>query len=176
MPHFTKLAFACAFSIFGLAAIAQDTVGALSDPEIAHIVGTALKEEIATADLASKTTTDPTIRVFAQATSRAASRAHRTVDDMLTTRDLQATDDPLSQSLSGAAADQRGQLTRLTDAAFDKAYANNEMLYDQMVIGILDVTLSPSAKGGRLKAALETCRAFFKLQLAGTEALARRLK
>jgi putative membrane protein len=44
----------------------------------------------------------------------------------------------------------------LRGAAFDKAYAANEVAYDLTVIGALETTLIPSMKNGELKSLLET--------------------
>jgi putative membrane protein len=65
-------------------------------------------------------------------------------------------DNDTSKSLAGAAAKKRQELSKLSRAAFDKAYAQNEVAYHQTVNGALETTLIPSAKNGELKNLLET--------------------
>jgi putative membrane protein len=60
-------------------------------------------------------------------------------------------DNDTSKSLAGAAAKKRQELSKLSGAAFDKAYAQNEVAYHQTVNGALETTLIPSAKNGELK-------------------------
>jgi putative membrane protein len=70
-------------------------------------------------------------------------------------------DNPTSKSLSNAAAAERTKLAGLSGAAFDKAYAENEVAYHKTVNGALDSTLIPGAKNGELKSLLETGRSLF---------------
>jgi predicted outer membrane protein len=57
-------------------------------------------------------------------------------------------DNDTSESLAGAAAKKRQELSKLSGAAFDKAYAQNEVAYHQTVNGALETTLIPSAMNG----------------------------
>ena len=54
---------------------------------------------------------------------------------------MKADDNDLSQSLAGVAAEQWKELSKLSGAAFDKAYAENEVAYYVTVIGALETTL-----------------------------------
>jgi putative membrane protein len=85
-------------------------------------------------------------------------------------------DNDLSESLAGAAAEQQKELSKLSGAAFDKAYAANEVAYDLTVIGALETTLIPSTKNRELKSLLGTRLALFKEHLKRAERLVSQLK
>ena len=65
-------------------------------------------------------------------------------------------DNPTSQSLKKDADDKMAQYAKLSGAAFDKAYADNEVAYHKTVNGALESTLIPSAQNPELKSLLET--------------------
>jgi len=65
-------------------------------------------------------------------------------------------DNDTSKSLAGAAAKKRQELSKLSGAAFDKAYAENEVAYHLTVNGALETTLIPATQNGELKSLLET--------------------
>jgi putative membrane protein len=65
-------------------------------------------------------------------------------------------DNPTSQALSKQAADKLAELDKLDDAAFDKAYIDNEVAYHQTVNNALSTLLIPSAQNAELKALLQT--------------------
>lgn len=54
------------------------------------------------------------------------------------------------------AEDERSKLSQLKGAAFDRAYAQNEVAYHQTVDNALQTTLIPSASNPELKSLLET--------------------
>jgi len=61
-----------------------------------------------------------------------------------------------SMALTKQAADKRAEIDKLSGAAFDKAYIDNEVAYHKTVNGALEKTLIPSASNGELKSLLET--------------------
>ena len=85
-------------------------------------------------------------------------------------------DNDTSKSLAGAAAKKRQELSKLSGAAFDKAYAQNEVAYHQTVNGALETTLIPSAKNGELKNLLETGLKLFQEHQKHAEHLVHELK
>ena len=85
-------------------------------------------------------------------------------------------DNDTSKSLAGAAAKKRQELSKLSGAAFDKAYAQNEVAYHQTVNGALETTLIPSAKNGELKNLLETGLKLFQEHQKHAEHLVSELK
>ena len=65
-------------------------------------------------------------------------------------------DNPTSQALTKAAAAKRAELAKLSGAAFDKAYVDNEVAYHKTVNGALETQLIPSASNPELKSLLQT--------------------
>ena len=69
---------------------------------------------------------------------------------------MTAEDIPTSQALTKAAAAKRAELAKLSGAAFDKAYVDNEVAYHKTVDNALETTLIPSASNAELKSLLQT--------------------
>ena len=85
-------------------------------------------------------------------------------------------DNPTSQSLKKDADDKMAQYAKLNGAAFDKAYADNEVAYHKTVNGALESTLIPSAQNPELKSLLETGLKIFQGHQQHAEQLAGSLK
>ena len=65
-------------------------------------------------------------------------------------------DNDTSKALTKQAAEKRAELAKLSGAAFDKAYIDNEVAYHKTVNGALQSTLIPSATNAELKDLLTT--------------------
>ena len=65
-------------------------------------------------------------------------------------------DNDTSKSLVKVADDKRAELAKLSGAAFDKAYVENEVAYHKTVNDALAKTLIPSSQNSELKSLLET--------------------
>jgi putative membrane protein len=65
-------------------------------------------------------------------------------------------DNDTSKALTKQAADKRAELGKLSGAAFDKAYIDNEVAYHKIVNSALETTLIPSATNPELKDLLQT--------------------
>src|SRR5438105_15631842 len=59
----------------------------------------------------------------------------------------------------------RAELAKLSGAAFDKAYLDNEIAYHQAVLDMLDQQLIPGAKNAELKDLLTSVRPAFAAHL-----------
>ena len=68
------------------------------------------------------------------------------------------------------------ELWKLSGAAFDKAYAQNEVAFHEAVTGALESTLIPSAQDGELKSLLETDLKLFREHQKHAERLVSELK
>ena len=64
-------------------------------------------------------------------------------------------DNETSQTLAKQAAEKRAELMKLSGAAFDRAYAENEVAYHSFVNGAVDTLLIPSAANEELKGLLK---------------------
>jgi putative membrane protein len=64
----------------------------------------------------------------------------------------------ISDSLKKGGEEMMAKLKKLEGAAFDRAYADNEVKYHQAVIDTVDKTLLPNVKNSELKALLQKTR------------------
>jgi len=85
-------------------------------------------------------------------------------------------DNATSQALSKSAKAELAKLAKLSGAAFDREYVNNEVAYHKTVNGALASTLIPSAHNAELKSLLETGLTLFKEHQMHAEQLAAKLK
>jgi putative membrane protein len=84
-------------------------------------------------------------------------------------------DNDTSKALLKQAAEKQASLKELNGAAFDRAYAENEVAYHKAVDGALQNTLIPSASNGELKDLLSTGLKIFQGHEQHAEHLARSL-
>jgi putative membrane protein len=127
-----------------------------TDPQIAHIAYTAGQIDIQAAQLAIKKSKNKDVVAFANDMAR----DHKAVNDkaLALVKKLKVTpeDNDTSKALSKAATDKQAELSKLSGAAFDKAYIDNEVAYHKTVNDALQNTLIPSASNQELKDLLTT--------------------
>jgi putative membrane protein len=147
-----------------------------NDAQIAHIAYTAGNIDIAAAEQALKKSKNKQVRAFAQDMVR----DHKAVNQkaLALVKKLKVTpeDNPTSQSLKKDADAKLADYAKLNGAAFDKAYAQNEVAYHQTVNGALQSALIPSAQNPELKSLLETGLKIFQGHQQHAEQLAASLK
>ena len=147
-----------------------------NDAQIAHIAYTAGHLDITAAQQALGKTHSADVRGFAQEMVR----DHTAVNDkaLALVKKLHVTpeDNPTSQALTKQADAKRAELAKLTGAAFDHAYAENEVAYHKTVNGALADTLIPNAQNAELKALLQTGLKLFQGHQAHAEHLVAKLK
>ena len=150
----TTISRIAALGIFAGAAMGAGP--APTDPQIAHIAYTAGTIDIANAKLALKKSRNRDVRAFA----RDMVRDHTAVNEkaLALVKQLHVTpeNNPTSEALVGQADTERAKLASLHGAAFDRAYAANEVAYHKQVDNALETTLIPSAQNPQLKGLLET--------------------
>ena len=149
--------FAGVFAALLLASGVASAEGAkLTDPQIAHIAYTAGQLDIQAAEQALQKTRNKDVIAFAQNMER----DHKAVNDqaLALVKKLGVTpeDNDTSKALTKQAADKRAELAKLSGAAFDKAYIDNEVAYHRTVNSALQNTLIPSASNQELKDLLTT--------------------
>lgn len=170
-----KLSAALATLVF-TAGIAMAQGAKPNDAQIAHIAYTAGNIDIAAAQQALKKSKNKQVRAFAQDMVR----DHKAVNDkaLALVKKLHVTpeDNPTSQALKKDADAKLAQYAKLNGAAFDKAYADNEVGYHKTVNGALESTLIPSAQNPELKSLLETGLKIFQGHQQHAEQLAASLK
>jgi putative membrane protein len=127
-----------------------------TDPQIAHIAYTAGQIDIQAAEQALQKSKNKDVVAFATDMER----DHKAVNDqaLALVKKLKVTpeDNDTSKALTKQAADKRAELAKLSGAAFDKAYIDNEVAYHKTVDNALENTLIPSASNQELKDLLTT--------------------
>ena len=165
----TALCFAAA------SAIAQST-GKPTDPQIAHIAYTADQIDIEAAKQALNKTQSKDVKAFAEEMVRDHTAVNNQALALLDKLKVKPEDNDTSKSLADTASRKRAELSKLSGAAFDKAYAENEVAYHQTVNGALEKTLIPGAQNGELKSLLQTGLKLFQEHEKHAENLASGLK
>jgi putative membrane protein len=84
------------------------------------------------------------VKAFANAVLRDYTAANKLTASSLAKLNINLQDNAVSQSLAGAGAEHAQDLSKLSGAAFDKAYAQSELAYHVFVTGALETTLIPS--------------------------------
>lgn len=137
----------------------------LTDANIAAIVLAANTIDIDNAQVALKTSTDESVKSFAQQMVT----DHTSVNDKAKALagKLKLTPKPNAASLglTKSMKAKRLEIAKLSGAAFDKAYLDNEISYHQAVIDMLDKQLVPGAKNAELKDLLVSVQPAFQAHL-----------
>jgi putative membrane protein len=130
--------------------------GKPTDPQIAHIAYTAGQLDIEVAQQALQKSKNKEVRDFATNMES----DHKAVNDkalaLVKKLNVKPEDNDTSKALTKQAADKRAALAKLSGAAFDKAYIDNEVAYHKTVNGALESTLIPAATNPELKDLLTT--------------------
>jgi putative membrane protein len=153
---FTKLSAACAaVCLLSAAAFAQNAAKP-TDPQVAHIAYTADEIDIKAAEQALAKSRNKEVRAFAQQMVRDHTAVNKQALALVKKLKVTPEDNDTSRSLLKQADEKRAELAKMRGAAFDRAYANNEVAYHKTVDGALETTLIPSASNPELKSLLET--------------------
>ena len=160
----------------GFAAVPAQSHDGPSDPQIAHIAYTAGDIDIKAAELALKISKNDDVIAFANSMAG----DHQAVNDqalaLLKKLDVTPEDNDISKGLVKQADEKQAELSGLSGAAFDKAYAENELAYHKAVNDALAQTLIPAAHNAELKALLETGLKIFQGHQQHAEMLVAKLK
>jgi len=161
-------------SLLSAAAVAEDAKP--NDAQIAHIAYTADQIDIKAAKLALQKSKNKEVRDFAENMVR----DHTAVNDqaLALAKKLKVTpqDNDTSKALVKQADAKQAELKKLGGAAFDKAYADNEVAYHKAVNNALETVLIPNASNAELKDLLETGLKIFQGHEQHAEQVAQSLK
>jgi putative membrane protein len=157
------------------AALAQPAP-APNDAQIAHIAYTAGQLDIAAAKQALEKSKSKAVRDFAQEMARDHAAVNQQALALVKKLNVTPEANPTSTALTQAADAKRKELAGLSGAAFDRAYAENEVAYHKTVNGALKDTLIPDAKNAELKSLLQTGLKLFQEHQAHAEHLVMSLK
>ena len=172
MLKFRMLVGAATLGLAG-PAVAAD---APTDPQIAHIAYTAGSLDIAAGKQALAKAHNKAVRQFAEQMIRDHQAVNAKAMALVKKLHVTPADNGTSQTLTKNAAAERAKLAKLSGAAFDREYINNEVAYHKAVNGALESTLIPSARNGELKSLLETGLTLFREHQGHAEHVAKALK
>ena len=127
-----------------------------NDAQIAHIAYTADTIDIKAAQLALEKSKNKEVRMFAEDMVRDHTAVNEQALALVKKLNVTPEDNDTSKALLKQAAEKEASLKELKGAAFDKAYAQNEIAYHKAVNGALQNTLIPSASNAELKDLLST--------------------
>ena len=147
-----------------------------SDPQIAHIAYTAGVIDINAAKQALKKTKNKEVKSFAEDMVRDHEAVNKQALALVKKLKVTPEDNDTSRTLSKQANDKLAELSKLNGAAFDKAYAENEVAYHKAVNGALETQLIPSASNADLKNLLQTGLKIFQGHQQHAEHVAADLK
>jgi putative membrane protein len=171
---FIKIVAASAALMLG-SAVAMAQGAKPNDAQIAHIAYTAGQIDIKAAKLALQKSKNKEVRAFAQDMARDHAAVNQKALALLKKLNVKPEDNPTSKSLSQQAQATEASLKKLSGAAFDKAYADNEVEYHKTVNGALESTLIPSASNPDLKELLQTGLKIFQGHQQHAEQVAKSL-
>ncbi len=147
----------------------------LSDAQIAHVAYTAGDLDVKAAELALKISKDDHVRAFATGMVRDHTAVNEKALALVKRLNVTPVDNDISKGLVKAAQSKQAELEKLSGAAFDKAYVDNEVAYHKTVNGALEATLIPASSNAELKSLLHTGLKIFQGHLQHAEQLASKL-
>ena len=172
--RFTLYAALAALTLSPLPALAPNAKP--TDPQIAHIAYTAGQIDIEAAKQALKKSKNKDVRAFADDMVKDHSAVNKQALALVKKLKVTPQDNPTSQALTKQAKAKRAELAKLSGAAFDKAYVDNEVAYHKTVDGALETQLIPSASNAELKSLLQTGLKIFEGHEQHAEHVAAELK
>ena len=129
-----------------------------TDPQIAHIVVTANQVDIDAGKLAERKSSSKDVRAFGKQMVTDHTAVNKSATDLVKKLKVKPEESDTSRALKSAAKQTAEKHKALKGAAFDKAYADNEVAYHQQVLDAIDKVLIPNAKNPELKGLLEKVR------------------
>jgi putative membrane protein len=147
-----------------------------NDAQIAHIAYTAGQLDIQAAEQALQKSKNKDVIAFATDMERDHKAVNEQALALVKKLDVTPLDNDTSKALTKQAEDKRAELAKLSGAAFDRAYIDNEVAYHKTVNGALEKTLIPSASNAELKSLLETGLKIFQGHEQHAEHVAAELK
>ena len=173
--HIRSVSALAALCLFGAASFTY-AADKPSDPQIAHIAYTAGVIDVDAAKQALQKSKNKDVRAFAEDMVRDHEAVNKQALDLVKKLKVKPEDNDTSKALSKAAAAKKAELAKLTGAAFDKAYVDNEVAFHKTVDNALEKTLIPSANNAELKSLLQTGLKIFQGHQQHAEHVAAGLK
>lgn len=134
----------------------------LNDLEIAHVAYIADNIDIRYAHLALAKSKNPVVIEFAETMVRDHTGVNAQALAVLKRLNAQPQDNFLSQQLNKQADQKIEEMSALNGAAFDKAYAENELAYHQAVNGLVEGVFIPNIENPQVKELFVQALVIFK--------------
>lgn len=147
-----------------------------TDPQIAHIAYTAGALDVDVSKLAVTKAQNKDVRAFAEGMVRDHEAVNKQALDLVKKLKVTPEDNDTSRALTKQATEKKAELSKLSGAAFDKAYINNEVAFHKTVNGALEKLLIPSANNAELKSLLQTGLKLFQGHQQHAEKVAASIK
>jgi putative membrane protein len=138
----------------------------LSDVEIAHAAYTADDLDIAYAKIALERSKTSAIREFAELMVKDHTAANTAALALVKKLGVTPKDNAFSQTLAKNGEAKKTELRGLSGAAFDKAYAQNELAYHQVVVKTVAEQWIPTIQNAEFKKFMTDANEIFKVHLA----------
>ena len=165
-------------TVFVAALLASTPVLAqeVTDAQIAAIVVTANQVDIDAGKLAASRGTNAEVKKFGQQMVTDHEGVNKSAVALVTKLKVTPEENDTSKSLKAGGDKNLANLKKLSGAAFDKAYIDQEVAYHTAVLDALDKTLIPNAKNADLKALLVKVRPAFVAHLEHAKQIQSTLK
>jgi putative membrane protein len=147
-----------------------------NNPQIAHIAYTAGVIDVTAAKQAIKKSKNKEVVSFAKDMVRDHEAVNKQALALVKKLKVTPEDNDTSRTLAKQATAKQAELAKLKGAAYDKAYAANEVAYHKAVIGALETQLIPASSNAELKSLLQTGVKIFQGHLEHAEHVAADLK
>lgn len=148
----------------------------LTDMEIAHAAYTADELDIAYAKIALEKSQTQAIRDFAMLMIKDHSAANEAALALLKKLGATPKDNAFSQTLVKNGEAKKAELAGLAGAAFDRAYAENELAYHQVVVKTVADDWIPTIQNAEFKQFMTDGNEIFKVHLDHAQKLVDGLK
>src|SRR3954464_14089121 len=145
-------------AVFGFATAQDKAAAGPTDPQIAGIVVAANQIDIDAGKVAKSRSKNKQVQDFAQLMITDHTAVNKQASDLVKKLKVKPAESDTSRALKSAAKQTAEKHKALKGAAFDKAYADNEVAYHQQVLDALDKVLIPNAQNAELKGLLEKVR------------------
>lgn len=173
MKNFARFAIAGVLMAMGAGAAMAE---GLTAPQIAHAAYTADELDIAYAKIALEKTKNPEVRTFAELMIKDHTAANSAAGALVKKLGVTPEDNPFSQTLVKNGEAKKAELSALSGAAFDKAYADNEYAYHAVVVMTVAEQWIPSIENAEFKKFMTDANEIFKAHLKHAEKMAASLK
>jgi len=166
---------ALAFGLSTTTAIAKEP-SELNDLEIAHVAYTADLIDIKYAHLALAISNNQEIHDFARTMIRDHEAVNEQALGLLKKLGAEAQNNKLSQTLNEGATVKIDELSKLRGAAFDTAYAANELGYHKAVNDLVENAFIPNIENAEVKTLFQAGLKIFKAHEAHADMMVKKLK